>query len=288
MWFFLSLYFALWTSVAVFVSKRILRGVSPPLMAAAGIFSVPFMFAIVLVTTGIPKVDSLFWLGVFMSAFLNVFAGIASFTAIKYAPISLIMPMSSFNPVFTTLFAIFLLGEVPSFLKATGILVIVIGSYLLHVSDIRKSLWQPFIELFANKYVLLFLLSNFLWAITPIFEKTAIWHTSPSSPILVAATAAFLLGLFLTPVILKTVVNPLSEIKNNIHWFLLLAPFIALGAWVAFTAFSLANLGYVTAIFKLSVLFTILWGWFFFREERIKERLLGGGVMLLGTILLVI
>lgn len=289
MWFFLALFFALWTSIATSIWKRVLRDVSPAVMGGvAGIFVAPFLFLIILSTGGIPRVDEVFWLSAFMSGFLNVFASLASFTAIKHAPISLLAPMGSFNPVFTTLFAFMALSEVPSGLKVIGIVVVVVGSYLLNASEIKSSLFKPFIVLFSNRYVLLFLAANLIWAITPIFEKTAILHTHPRTPVFVPIISMLFAGILLAPVILKTVKDPLKEVKSNLHWFLLLAPFSALAAWAAFTAFSLTNVGYVTAIFKLSTLFTILWGGLLFKEERIKERFLGAAVMLLGTILLVI
>lgn len=289
MWFWYSLFFAIATSISISFSKKILKSVSPVLMAGTGILSVPFMAFILFKTTSkIPEVDNLFWLGVASSAFLNIFAGIFSLTAIKHAPISLIMPMSAFNPVFTTLFAIITLGEIPTPTKLLGIVVIVIGTYLLNISDIKHSLWRPFISLFANKYVLMFLTANILWAITPLFEKTAINHTWPQSPILVAGVGSFLLTLFLIPVISKSVQNPFRQIKQNLHWFLFFAPLSAVASWAAFTAYSLTNLGYVTSVIKLSTLFTIVWGAVFFKEEKIKERLLGASVMVLGTIIILL
>lgn len=289
MWFWYSLFFAIATSISISLSKRILKNMSPVLMAASGILSVPFFAFILFKTTSmISQVDNLFWLGVFASAFLNIFAGIFSLTAIKHAPISLIMPISAFNPVFTTIFAMITLGEIPNPTKSLGIIVIVIGTYLLNISDIKHSVWRPFISLFANRYVLMFLTANIIWAITPLFEKIAINHTAPKSPVLVAGTSSFLLTIFLIPVILKSVQSPLKEIKQNIHWFLLFAPLSALAAWAVFTAYSLTNLGYVTSVMKLSTLFTIVWGAVFFKEEKIRERLLGASVMVLGTLLLVI
>ncbi len=79
-----------------------------------------------------------------------------------------------------------------------------------------------------------------------------------------------------------------KQIKINWKWLLFLAPFTVLTQWAAFTAFSLQNVGIVTSIFKLSALFTILWGFLFFKEERIWERLLGAGVMIGGTLMLVL
>lgn len=52
-------------------------------------------------------------------------------------------------------------------------------------------------------------------------------------------------------------------------------------------AFSLTKLGYATAIFTLSMPFTVILGWLFFKEKDIKARFLGSVVMLIGVILLV-
>ena len=60
------------------------------------------------------------------------------------------------------------------------------------------------------------------------------------------------------------------------------------GMTSAFNAFNLGKLGLVTAVFKLSVIFTIVWGAIFFQEKNIRNRLLGSMVMLVGVILLVI
>ena len=57
------------------------------------------------------------------------------------------------------------------------------------------------------------------------------------------------------------------------------------GPLFGFTAIALGLVGYVTALFKLSSVLTIVWAWLFLGEEQIQQRLLGTGVMLLGGIL---
>lgn len=62
-------------------------------------------------------------------------------------------------------------------------------------------------------------------------------------------------------------------------------------AWVAFpsthfTAIALGLVGYVTALFKLSAVFTIVWAWLFLGEENIRQRLFGAIVMLIGGALI--
>ncbi|MBI4079043.1 MAG: DMT family transporter [Candidatus Levybacteria bacterium] len=290
MWFWLSLLFAIWISVGMIISKHVLRGVSPSVLSAALAFlTVPFLLLITLATAGgIPSTDWVFWFGVLGSAFLNVFATLLSYTAIKHAPVSILAPIASFNPLFTALFAFAFLGENLKLAGVIGIVLIVVGSYFLNIKDIKHSLFRPFSVLFGNRFVRFFLLANFIWAITPIFEKTAILHTVPQSGVFAAAAGSSLLFLFLIPVVKKGVPKPFLELGRNWKWFILLSILGAVGYWAAFTAYSLANLGYVTSVFRLSIIFTIFWGWLFFKEERIKERLLGAIVMITGTILLVL
>jgi len=41
----------------------------------------------------------------------------------------------------------------------------------------------------------------------------------------------------------------------------------------------------VTALFKLSAVFTVLWAWLFLGEGNLRSRLLGAFVMILGSAL---
>ena len=53
-----------------------------------------------------------------------------------------------------------------------------------------------------------------------------------------------------------------------------------------FTAIALGLVGYVTALFKLGAVFTIVWAWLFLGEGNIRQRLLGASVMVVGGALI--
>ena len=55
-----------------------------------------------------------------------------------------------------------------------------------------------------------------------------------------------------------------------------------------FTAIALGFVGYVTALFKLGAIFTLLWAWLFLGERNIRQRLLGTLVMLVGGALIAV
>src|SRR5262249_61218768 len=49
-----------------------------------------------------------------------------------------------------------------------------------------------------------------------------------------------------------------------------------------FGAIAMGLVGYVTALFKLSAVLTVLWGWLFLKERSVHHRLLGALVMVVG------
>lgn len=258
------------------------------LMVAGWISLIPFMLILILVLGGIPSLSAKFYPLILSASVLDAIAAISAIYAIKISPISLLSPISSFNPVFTTIIASLTLHEVLNPIKYLGILIVVIGSYLLNITDLKGGLLLPFKKLFTNRGVLFFMLANFIWAITPIFQKQAIFQTKPLVPLFPSFFESIIVIIFLTPIVLVKTKNQITQIKNNWKLLLLLGPFGALAQWAAFTAFSLSDLGLVTSVFKLSILFTILWGFIFFKEERIKERLLGASVMIAGTLMLLL
>lgn len=202
--------------------------------------------------------------------------------------ISLIAPIASFSPVFTTLIAIKTLGEVPAPLKFGGILLVVLGAYFLNASDIKSGILAPFKNLFSHKGVLLFLLSNLLWSITPIFQKKAIFETHPQIPLYASFMGMFFAVFILSPFAFRRVVLSAPKLVKNLKWFGIYGIGSGFAQLAAYTAFALAPVGYVTTILKLSGLFTIILGGAVLKEQRIKERLFGAAVMLAGAALLAI
>lgn len=288
MWLTFALFFAFWSSVSVSISKRILKDTTMSVFLAFNNICIILAMFFILFFRGMPKIDNVFLIMTFIAGLINIFTSLAVYKAIKIAPISLLAPLSAFNPVATTILASFFLRENLALSQIFGILLIVLGCYFLNIADVKKGIFAPFQSLFQNRGVQLYLLANILWAITPIFEKTAIMHTTPKEPLFVSFGEGLFLTVVFTAFIAPNIKTAFFQFKKNALLYILPAPISALSLWGAFTAFSLTNVGSVTAIFKLSALFTIFLGWLFFKEKRIKERFLGAGIMVLGTIFLVV
>lgn len=290
MWFIYALVFALVTSVSTIIAKKILKELDEYFyLGVSTFFALPFLFTIIVYFYQIPSIDIVFIVSVLVSVVIGVFAAVFAYRAIKISEISLIGPISAFNPVFTSLVSFLLLGEKIDTEGALGILLICIGAYLLQLSKKRKSFWDPIISLFSDYGVRLSLLAYFLWAITPIFEKTAIQHTFPQIPPFASFAGMIGLNIVYLPLIMKFSRNKRKQIKrlkNFIPILLGVGLLGGIGQTSAYMAFSLTNLGYATAIFKFSTVFTVVLGWLLFKEHNIKARLSGSLVMLLGLYLL--
>jgi uncharacterized membrane protein len=136
--------------------------------------------------------------------------------------------------------------------------------------------------------ITLVLLAGLLWAITPLFEKTAILHTNPESPRLAAFAVNSLLVLTITPTVIARGRVSIGKLFLHRHAFFLAALIAGVAPVLGYTAFSLGFVGYVTTLFKLSTLMTMIWSFLFLKEHGLKQRLPASTVMVIGAVLITI
>lgn len=288
MWFYYALSSAFFFSIVIVLSKRIMKDVGEYVyLLLSGLFTSPFLLAFSLIFYKVPKLDTTFWLVTIFGTLISVAASILVYHAIRNYEISLINPISAFNPVFTALISFILLGERIENKAILGILLVVVGAYLLQLSKASKGLLTPLKALVQHRGVQFSFLAYFLWAITPAFEKTAVIHTFPGNPPFAAFIGQIVAIIILVPIAIKT--SPKYISKGFRLWRLfLINGFLAAAAIASvFTVYKLNTLGVITAVLKLSLVFVPILGWIFFKEKNIKERFLGSVVMLIGVILLV-
>ncbi len=287
MWAFLALGAAVLTSFNPILYKRMLKdadtiivvwGVTLLSLPLLGLFTFVFM-------QKLPSLDWLFILGVFGSAGLNSVAHLASTRALKLADVSLVTPLLIFSPVFTVLISALFLDEIPTARGLLGVGLVLIGAYWLNRNSSVGWL-KPFESLALTPSFALVLLAGLLWAITPLFEKTAILHTSPESPRFAAFVATALLAFILTPTVIsrgKSAIGKLSLHRRDLFFAVLIA---GIAPMLGYTAFSLGLVGYVTTLFKLSTLMTVIWSFLFLKEHGVAKRLPSSLIMVIGAILI--
>ena len=307
----LALVATLLTSLLPILNKRILRDARPALVAwVVNAASLPLLALGTLLLTQcslmlgsggmpfscaihLPHIDGIFMAALLASVALNFMATLFSTYALAQADASLISPLLTFNPAFTLLVAWFTLGETPGARQTIGVGLVLVGAYLLEVEEARTGLLAPLRVLFHRAGALLALIASVLWGATTVLEKLAIEHMTPPSGPFVALVGTALMVVLLTPGTFFSAQREGTPAQKGrwsgiqAHPRALLAAIVLAGTapLFGFTAIALGLVGYVTALFKLSSILTIVWAWLFLGEGQIRQRLLGTSVMLLGGML---
>jgi drug/metabolite transporter (DMT)-like permease len=287
MWAVLALLTALLTSFNPIFYKRMLSAAGPVVVVWSVIgLALPLLALLTFaVNPTLPQVDVLFVWGVCGSALLNALAHLASARSLKLADASLVTPLLTFGPVFTVFISAVLLNELPTLRGLLGVVFVLVGAYWLNRG--AKGDWlAPFQSLSTTPGVLLVLCAGLLWSITPIFEKLAIQHTIPTSPRFTALVVNGLLVGLLTPVGLRQGRAAWSALKQQQRAWLAAAFIAGVAPTLGYTAMSLGFVGYVTTLFRLSAVFTVLWGAWLLRESGLRQRLPASLVMVIGAVLI--
>lgn len=280
-WLFFSFLNAFFESISnAFGKQQTKHFDSYSILWSQRLFAVLILLPFVFFTHSLQTVNTTFWLVTISNALLNTGIFILFYKALKESPLSLSLPIATLTPVFLLITSPLIVGEFPKPLGILGIITTVIGSYVLNLSKRHESLWEPLVSIIREKGTRHMLLVAFLWSITSNIDKIGVQN---SNPILYAFTGTFFILLFSTIVVAAKKISFIHILKNSIT----LAPVgIATGiSTVAqMTALSVTIVPNVITVKRTSTIFGVIWGKLFFKEEKMKERLLGASIMVLGVI----
>jgi len=250
-------------------------------------YALPFLF-LLSPFIQFQHLDKTFWITVVLCIPLEIIALLFYIKAIKISPLSLTIPFLALTPAFLIVTAYLMLGEKPGWSGFSGIFLVTLGAYLLNISEWRNGWIEPLKALKRERGSLLMLIVAFIYSITTTLGKKAVLH---SSPITFAIIYTFLLSLVLFSMVwirsgrdILRYAPPLFQ--NGLFWLigLLYASMLV----CQFYAYSLAQASYVIAVKRLSLIISIIYGGIFFKEINIRERFLGGMVMLMGVLLMTV
>ena len=276
--------FALATSDAL--TKRALETQNEYLVAWFRLlFSIPLLVAF-LVFLPRPRLDLEFYLAFVIALPLEIISVILFIKALRLSPLSLSLPFLSLTPVFVVAAAYGILGEVISLQGVTGILLLAVGSYVLHLHQFQNGILDPVKAIFREKGSVLMMLVALIYSVTSSLGKMAVIH---SSPLFFAATYVFCLTVFFTPVAFWKGRREMHAFVAQKKYRGIIMPGIFYAIMIAshMMAISLTSVAYMISLKRTSVLIGIFYGYVLFREQHIRERFAGALIMVAGFVLIV-
>ena len=222
---------------------------------------------------------------------ISLVISLADFYIIKgfrHEEISVVSPLTNLTPLFLLIMAFLFLNEIVGLMHLFGILLLVIGAYVLeahkHIFDFKKQLKN----IIKSRYIIYVIIASFLYGISRTGEK---YLTGLATPFTILIFLDIFIAInFLAVYFLKFNHNVnLKEGFRKYGYFIALAAFFTVLADITyFYALSLTLVSLVLPIKRISTLFDTIIGGELFKEKHLLHKGLACLIMLFGIYLIVV
>ncbi len=235
--------------------------------------------------TGIPDVVPQFYLAVIAGCAFDVTAILCMSKALREGSMAKSVPLLSFTPAFLLLTGPLLLGETPTLPGIIGVLIIVGGSYFLHVKPHEQSILEPFRLLLRSRSARLMLVCSVCFGFTGPFFKHAVQLSDPYFTMTATLTTSAII-MAVVQLVMGQSVTELFPSRENWKTLMGVGVTVFCVALTVNLALQTGLVSYVISLKRLGILLNILVGALFFGEKDLLQNLLAGGAMVAGAALI--
>ncbi len=201
--------------------------------------------------------------------------------ALQIGELSVLGPINSYKSVVGMIIAIFILHEIPSLFGVLGVVLIIWGSWF--VFDTQTEGFS--LSLFKRKDILLRFTALILMGVEAVLLKKVILLSSPVISFMLWCWAGAFFALMLIFIFKK----PLTRIKKeDISKFAIVCSMLGIMQLTTNYVFENMQVGYALALFQLSTLVNLFFGWRFFHETDMKKKIIGTLIMVVGSVLIIL
>jgi drug/metabolite transporter (DMT)-like permease len=233
-----------------------------------------------------PELSIEFWYWAAALVPLEVLAMLLYVQAIRDTSLTLTLPYLSFTPVFNTVTGYVLLGETVTLSGFGGILLVVLGAWLLNIEHARGERFDvlaPFRAIVTERGSRLMLITAALYSLTSVLGKGALAYTTP----LFFGTMYYVVIGFAVVVVFsfgnRAAVNVLWR-KPVAH--MAIGLFMSIMVLSHFYAIQYIEVAYMIAVKRSSLLFGMVYSVLLFHERARIEHFFAGAMMVGGVYLI--
>ncbi|MCB0335651.1 MAG: DMT family transporter [Bdellovibrionales bacterium] len=280
----LSLLTAVFQTAQDVTSKGALRSYSPVVVLfSLSAFGLPTL--LLGLTFGMPTVSNVSW-WLFLAFLCALCDSLGLFFYVKsmsLGELSQVIPLASIGPVIAMFFALFWHGEVLSKAGLLGVLLIVIGTYLVNLNLGEDGWLKPFQSIITERAPRYMLLACLVFAVAWNVHKAGLAYSNAVQ----WAVACFVFRIIQTlPFALVDYRKHEDRVRSSWGLLFLIGTFSALTFLTGIFALNFTMIGYVSSIKRLCILLSIVAGYFIFHETNFRQRFLGGICMVAGVVVI--
>lgn len=298
MWIFYSLLGAFFQASEMAIKKKALKtkGANNFIAFAAFTIAAIFFAVFLLLQTGALFPDhtlsSKFWIAIAIAVTVNVVATYFLYKALDLSELSYLMPFMTLTSLTIIIPPMILFHEYPSVSGVFGILVMVLGAFIMDYKKTKLSEAEILAHKQNRKGLLYFLITAACFTISPSVTKLAVVESSPLfATFLIHLLMGAAFGIFILALGEKARIKNIfqnfknNELRNFSVAIFLAAISIAVSNISINYAYQFQNVAYVMAIKRVMPFFAFLIGLFYFKERTdLKRKMLATALMVAGAI----
>lgn len=225
------------------------------------------------------------WINALIGGLLGAMGNALLIKALEKGDLSVLGPINAYKSVVGLIFGIFLINEIPNIFGIAGIILIIAGSYFVLDTTEERFTWS----LFKSKEIQFRIGAMVLTAIEAIFIKKIILLSSVEISFILwcwmGALFSFLLLFVFRINIKQQITKPNSSVIRQILFLVL-----CVGTMQFTTNYTFDHMpvSYALSLFQLSILVSIVLGYKFFNEKDIKKKMIGGIIMIAGSVIVIL
>lgn len=225
--------------------------------------------------------DLTYYLYVMLAGILCTLGSVCLIKALQYGEMSVLGPINSYKCLVGLVFGYVILGEIPTLQSFLGVLLIICGSWFIF-----DTVQEGFsFKLFLRKDIILRFCALFFTGCEAVVLKKIILISSVMESFILWCFSGFVFSFLLLMAL--RIKFTLFSAKD-----FLLAGGIALGLglmqYSTNLVFAQMNVGLSLALFQLSSLVAVIFGWKMFNETQIAKKIAGTLIMIIGSALILV
>ncbi len=289
-WYILAFLSALFSAVAAISQKKILFDIDAlDFSFVLSLFNIIFA-SIIFFSNDIGNISFISITILYIKTILGAFAFLCVMLAIKNMEISGALPLLVLTPGFVAITAFLFLGESLKSIEITGMVLLLIGVYILEVKKHQK-LFEPFTVFLKSKYHKYIIYALLLFTISSVIDKLLLHNYRLKPNVFIGFQQIFLAINFLF-ILLLNKKNPITVIKktnkNILLWILLVSVLTIAYRYTQLEAVKIAPVALVLSVKRTSVFFATLFGGKLFLESTLVKKSFATIILLIGAYLIVV
>lgn len=231
----------------------------------------------------ISTIDSKTLLFLILSGLATGASWLCYFKALQLGDINKVVPIDKLSTILTLILAFIFLGEKLTIIKIFGIIIIAIGTYLM----IEKKKITTNTETINNSWLIYALLSALFASLTSILGKIGI--NGVESNLGTAIRTIIVLIMSWIIVFAQKKQKTIKSIEKKELIFIVLSGIATGASWLCYyRALHDGLTSVVVPIDKLSIIISIIFSYFVFKEKLSKKSFIGLFSIIIGTLLMLI